>query len=275
MSLPERSGYSTRVTRIPGTDPVAFQWEICNETEDYAVVKIAPKQEELDSAEYTPAEATLSLLISRNRYYDCFVDLSLNRLSDPAVPVFVQYLRGDGAPVPKWKVAYKDGSDPYKTALDYDPDTGLFVISDYAAITSLGGYAIKMKNRTGSETVKGQVVRISASETRAFNICGLGTGLGDITMDPIGVVYESGIANESYAWIVHNGAAEVLFCNTPSLRNFVRVANYSDSGAVAGYAWAEAAPVNPAATDKHFQEIGHCMQSRTTPGLALCILHQN
>lgn len=119
-----RSSYSCRATRIPGTDPVAFQWEICNETEGYAVLKVAPKQWAPDAVAYVPAEATLSLVLSRSGWYDCFADVSLNRLANPDVPIFVTYLRGDGMRLPVWQVQSRRDAGAYVTHLQLDPEPG-------------------------------------------------------------------------------------------------------------------------------------------------------
>jgi hypothetical protein len=42
-----------------------------------------------------------------------------------------------------------------------------------------------------------------------------------------------------------------------------------------GNAVAEAVPSSPFATDKHFQEIGHVLETTGGAGLALCLLHSN
>ena len=49
----------------------------------------------------------------------------------------------------------------------------------------------------------------------------------------------------------------------------------ADAGYIAGYALSEAYPTPPAASDKHFYEIGHVIESRVGAGLAWCVLHFN
>lgn len=115
-STPQTGTYSSRITRIPGTDPLAFQWDIENVGEEYSVVKISADQYK------DPKEATITLYMSRKGWYDCFADISLNRLADPDVPIFVTYLRGDGFRLPVWKVQSRRDSGAYVTHLQMDPE---------------------------------------------------------------------------------------------------------------------------------------------------------
>ena len=49
----------------------------------------------------------------------------------------------------------------------------------------------------------------------------------------------------------------------------------SDTGEISGQALNEAVPTSPFATDKHFCEIGHVLETRTGAGLAKVNLHFN
>lgn len=137
--------------------------------------------------------------------------------------------------------------------------------------TPEGGLAIAMINKTGGASVKGEVVAI-------YSATAIDNAVKKIIIDepaPIGVFYESGIADGSLAWIVIAGKAEVYFVGNATRGHLVRGFITGDAGYVTGQALSEAIPSTPFATDKHFYEMGHVAESRTGAGLAKCILHFN
>jgi len=94
--------------------------------------------------------------------------------------------------------------------------------------------------------------------------------------NPIGVIYEDGIADGEKVWVVIQGIAEVLFGNAPTAGLFARGFLTADGASyVAGKALCEAVPTSPFASDKHFYEIGHVLETRNDAGLARTILHFN
>lgn len=110
--------WEIRETPIAGS---AFnQLELVSPDKDQAVVTIKPKIGTYPDE--TGTEATLTLYLSQIGNYDLFADISLNHLDDPALPVFVTYLRGDGFRVPKWIVEYKKDSGANASLLECDPD---------------------------------------------------------------------------------------------------------------------------------------------------------
>lgn len=130
-------------------------------------------------------------------------------------------------------------------------------------LTAIGGYAIKLTNKTGGNTVAGQLVAVysasaidDAFKTSAANDDGV-----------FGVVLDAGVADGSEAWIIVSGIADVLMDGGGSARGDRII-----SSATAGSAdvWNVGGAV---AT--HFQEIGHCIETRTGAGLAKCVLHFN
>ena len=134
--------------------------------------------------------------------------------------------------------------------------------------TTLGGYAIKLTNKTGVTTVKGQLVKADTINDDAVVL----TGTNDD--ECFGVFLDSGIAPNTEAWVVISGIADVAFDdNVAAVR-----ANWVGTGA-AGYARTQAAP--PAlGIAAHFEEIGHCIESVSATGggthiLARCVLHFN
>jgi len=160
----------------------------------------------------------------------------------------------------------KDGS--YITEKMVLEDTGALALPK-SKLTELGGYAIRLTNKTGANSVAGGLVETSDTTNDAVKLM---TANG---IDPIGVFLDAGIADGSEAWVVVGGIADVAMeDNTAATRNnWVGV-----SASEAGYADATAA--SPANQTRHFQEIGHCIESVAAGGagthiLARCVLHFN
>lgn len=128
---------------------------------------------------------------------------------------------------------------------------------------------VRLTNKTGAATVKGNVVTNSDTVANAVELIIQGEP------DPIGVFYESGIADGAEAWVVVAGIADVYFTGSTTLGHLARGFVAADAGYVIGQALSEAIPSSPFATDKHFYEIGHVLEARTGAGLAKCILHFN
>lgn len=139
-----------------------------------------------------------------------------------------------------------------------------------AKLTPEGGIAVLMVNKTGANSVKGEVLTTDSTVANAVR---------KIVVDipnPIGVFYESGVPDGQDAWVVLSGLAEVYFIGSTTAGQFARGFLTTDGGSyVAGQALAEVLPIAPFASDKHFYEIGHVTESRTGAGLAKCILHFN
>lgn len=135
-------------------------------------------------------------------------------------------------------------------------------------ITPEGGMAVELINKTGADSIKGYIVEPSSTVDNAVKY----TDNGDV--DPIGVVYSDGVADGGKILVVFSGLAEVYYGTAVTRATFSRVPVAAD-GVSAGQAVNEALPSPPFATDKHFQEIGHPIESRGTPGLAKTILHFN
>jgi hypothetical protein len=139
--------------------------------------------------------------------------------------------------------------------------------------TSIGGLAILITNKTGANSVKGKVLRLSKSFDYAVDIIPISG------VDPIGVFLDDGVPDGNKAWIVIHGMADVAMKNNTATThgNWLKV---SDE---AGYADATlTAPPGGGIPeiDEHFLEMGHCMQSVAAGGegthiLARCVLHYN
>lgn len=138
-------------------------------------------------------------------------------------------------------------------------------------ITPEGGIAVKLTNKTGGASVKGEVVSV-------YSATAINSSVSKIVVDipaPIGVFYESGVADGNEAWVVISGVADVYFVGNTTRGHLARGFITGDAGYVTGQALSEAVPSSPFASDKHFYEIGHVLESRTGAGLAKCVLHFN
>jgi hypothetical protein len=148
--------------------------------------------------------------------------------------------------------------------------TGLLT-GEKVRLTPEGGIAVKMTNKTGGVSVKGEVVSV-------YSATAVNSSVKKIVVDepaPIGVFYESGVADGSEVWVIVSGIADVYFIGNTTRGHLARGFITGDAGYVAGQVLSEAVPSSPFATDKHFYEIGHVIESRTGAGLAKCILHFN
>ena len=140
-------------------------------------------------------------------------------------------------------------------------------------ITALGGMAIKLTNNTGANTIQGQVVMVDPAEDDAFILCAGNTDTDNANI-AIGIVFESGVADEAEAWIVVSGIADVAMeDNVAAVRSFWIGASEAEDG----YADVVDHPKN---APDHMHEIGHCIESVAAGGggthiLARCIIHFN
>lgn len=134
-------------------------------------------------------------------------------------------------------------------------------VRDKSGNTTIGGFVVRLTNKTGANTVAGQLVIASTGTDDAFATAGVSSDA------VIGIVLDAGIADGSEAWVVVSGVADVLMDAGGSAHGDRII-----SSATAGSAdvWNVGGAV---AT--HFLEIGHCIETRVGAGLARCILHFN
>jgi hypothetical protein len=139
-----------------------------------------------------------------------------------------------------------------------------------ARITKDGGLAVKMVNKTGAASIRGQVVKADTATDNGVILCAANDDEG------FGVLLDSGIAANANVWVVTSGFAYVaLEDNVASVHGY-----WVGTGAAeAGYARTQAAP--PAlGVAAHFEEVGHCIESVAAGGagthiLAKCVIHFN
>ena len=131
------------------------------------------------------------------------------------------------------------------------------------------GDIVSLINKTGDVSVKGTVVRASSTVDLAVE------KIAQNIPDPIGVIAEDGIADGQPVKVMKSGIADVLFIDSTTRGHLARGFLTADNGFVAGKALSETAPIAPFASDKHFYEIGHVLESRVGAGLAKVMLHSN
>jgi hypothetical protein len=147
---------------------------------------------------------------------------------------------------------------------------GTVAVSEKCAMNATGGFMVKLTNKTGGNSVKGEVVTTDSTTNNAVK---------KIVVDvpnPIGVFFESGIADGAEAWIVVSGIADVYFVGNTTRGHIARGFETADGASyVTGQAMSEAVPTSPFSVDKHFYEMGHVLETRTGAGLSKVVLHFN
>ena len=129
--------------------------------------------------------------------------------------------------------------------------------------TLVGGLAVLMTNKTGGNTVAGQLIEAYSATAidDAFTTAA-------VSSDAVfGIVLVAGIADGSEAWVVISGIADVLMDGGGCARGD-RIISSSTAGS------ADVWNVGGAVAT-HFLEIGHCIETRAGAGLARVVLHFN
>lgn len=160
-----------------------------------------------------------------------------------------------------------DGSSNY-VQIDRDGNiiqvgTGRTHESEKFKLTAIGGYAIKLTNKTGGNTVAGTVVCVYTATAidDAFVSCPLSDD------GAIGIVLDAGVSDGSEAWVVVSGIADVLMDAGGAVRGDRITTSGNTVGS--GDVWNTGGAVA-----RHFQEIGHCIESiGAGAGLARCVVH--
>ena len=140
-------------------------------------------------------------------------------------------------------------------------------IEEKCGMTAIGGFAIKLTNKTGSNTVQGQIVKPDNKVDGSGGVNDAFITISANDQEIIGIVLEAGVSDGSEAWVVISGIADVLMDAGGSARGD-RIISSATAGS--GDVWNVGGAV---AT--HFQEIGHCIETRVGTGLARCVLHFN
>jgi hypothetical protein len=126
-------------------------------------------------------------------------------------------------------------------------------------LTLEGGYAIKLTNKTGANSVRGEGCCVDLVTSNA--VAQSATSASNV----IGTFYESGIADGSEAWVVVSGIAPVRVDGNAVSRGDRLIS----STATAGRAEANNTP----AVAAHFTEWGHVLQDIAANGTGLMAAH--
>jgi hypothetical protein len=152
----------------------------------------------------------------------------------------------------------------YVNALDYIDSL------DKIKLTTEGGYAVRLINKTGAASVKGTLVD---GHTTIDDAVILSPGGG---RSCFGVMWDDGIPDGSLCWVVVAGIATVLLKNATATAS----GNWAVISDVAGRA--DATAVSPPGGELidaayHFGEIGHSIQTVTagTNKTARMVIHFN
>jgi hypothetical protein len=145
---------------------------------------------------------------------------------------------------------------------------GDVVALGYDSATNERGFLIKMVNRTGHSSVKGELV--TSSTTADLEVV-----LQSNEYDTVGVVAEAGVAEGSAMWVWMVGSVcQVLYKDgQAATHGNLLLAADTDGRATDVANMGGGLP----ATDTHFKECGHVLQSVGSGSdiLALVILHFN
>lgn len=155
-------------------------------------------------------------------------------------------------------IQIKDGKN---VGIDTATPTQILSIKEKVGFTSIGGNIIKLTNKTGAPSVKGELVECSIAVDDAVQLSSANS------LEPIGVFLESGVADGDEAWIVEGGIAEVKADGVGWVKG-----DWINSSAVGGRCEGSAHVPNPA---KHMQEVGHALGDAAGNGLAKVVLHFN
>lgn len=159
--------------------------------------------------------------------------------------------------------------------------------SSNITVTSDGGIAIVIKNNTGAESIKGYVVTADETEVGAAKLIEQGG------LNPLGVIYESGVPAGLGMLVAVSGIASVYFSGSTSIGNLARGPITSDISPIDGQAISEPYPsgkinlwqgniqltINPDTinnmVDGYFYKLGIVIESRIGAGLAKTVLQFN
>jgi hypothetical protein len=132
----------------------------------------------------------------------------------------------------------------------------------YDSATNERGFLLKMLNKTGVSSVKGELVAQHSSNNREVT---LQTG----EYDTIGIVQEAGVAEGSEMWVWQIGSVcQALLKNTVSASR----ANLAIAADTDGRMDMVATPPPPPTADTHFKEVGHALEAVTGGTDQLCLI---
>lgn len=150
------------------------------------------------------------------------------------------------------------GSDGDSPTLAETIESNLDVFWTKAKITAIGGYAVKLTNNTGVNSVEGQLVEADGTDENSYKVADTNS------VHVVGFVYNAGVADGSEVWIVTGGIAKILVDAGGCIHHDRLIASVTAGSADVSN--------TPSAAD-HFKEVGHAIETVVGAGLAKAMIH--
>ena len=134
--------------------------------------------------------------------------------------------------------------------------------------TAEHGIQMQLMNKTGAASVKGMLLEQSSTTDAAFD------EIAADHADPIGVVYEAGVADGAlcWMWLVQSLCQVLLEDSTAATREYwVKVSEIQAGRADATNNAPGGGTIS--ALEDHFHEIGHAAESKVAGTDVLCLIH--
>ena len=141
---------------------------------------------------------------------------------------------------------------------------GVIAFNSKLGISTEGALCVRLTNRTGGNSVQGEAVIADAANDNSFAQAGIGA------VNPLGAVYEAGIANGAECWVQVAGIVMGLVSTDGAA---VRGNWVGMSTTQAGRF--DMSQGSPPAAPTHFNECGHCLESKASGQLAKFVMHFN
>lgn len=171
-----------------------------------------------------------------------------------------------GSEITEYRISVRDGLNGLEQFYTFQHN--LFVIGNANGtislegikfkLTLIGGYAALLTNKTGANSVAGDVVIASTGTADAVALAGANE------LMVVGVFLDSGIADGSEAWVVQGGIADIhMDAGGCALGDRIVTSATAGRGDVN----------NTPSAAVHFQEIGHAIEVAAANANARCMLH--
>ena len=134
-------------------------------------------------------------------------------------------------------------------------------------ISTEGALCVRLTNKTGGASVQGEAVIASAANDNAFIQAGAGA------VDMLGAVYEAGIADGQECWVQVAGIVVGLVSTDGASAGSTRGNWVGMSSTQAGRF--DMTNGSPPAAPTHFEECGHCLETKAAGQLAKFVMHFN
>lgn len=139
--------------------------------------------------------------------------------------------------------------------------TGRTHESEKFKLTAIGGFAIRLTNKTGNNSVAGELVEAHQATADAVKLSAINSAI------TIGVFLDAGVSDASESWIVVAGIADVKYdAAGGSIGDWIKASGTVGRAASSG---SEVPGAN------HFREIGHAIEGAAANALGRIVMHHN